>query len=228
MIYITGDTHIPIDISKLNTTNFPEQRNMTKEDYVIVLGDFGLIWKNKPDNEELYWTKWLDEKPFTTLFLDGNHENHDRLNSYPVIDMFGGKVHQISNSIFHLMRNNIFTICGKTFYVIGGAKSTDKAYRKEGISWWSSELPTYKDCLGISDFIQENGNNIDYVLSHCFPSFYQRILAEWFERDILTDVLDYVDDSTPNKIAWYCGHYHIDKEVDNKHIVVYEKIIRIE
>lgn len=43
MIYITGDTHCSIDIRKLNIKNFPEQRNMTKSDYVIIAGDFGVI-----------------------------------------------------------------------------------------------------------------------------------------------------------------------------------------
>jgi predicted phosphodiesterase len=43
MICITGDTHIPIDIDKLDPDNFPEQSQMTKADYVIVCGDFGLI-----------------------------------------------------------------------------------------------------------------------------------------------------------------------------------------
>ena len=44
MIYLTGDTHIPIDISKLNTKNFPEQKNLTRNDYIIIIGDFGLYW----------------------------------------------------------------------------------------------------------------------------------------------------------------------------------------
>ena len=46
-IFLTGDTHIPIDISKLNSKNFPEGKNLTKDDYVIVLGDFGLLWNYK-------------------------------------------------------------------------------------------------------------------------------------------------------------------------------------
>ena len=36
MIYITGDTHIPVDIQKLSTKRFPEQKEMTKNDYVII------------------------------------------------------------------------------------------------------------------------------------------------------------------------------------------------
>ncbi|MCI5599128.1 MAG: metallophosphatase, partial [Ruminococcus sp.] len=46
MIYITGDTHQNIDISKLNTKNFPEQKELTKSDYVIICGDFGMVWNN--------------------------------------------------------------------------------------------------------------------------------------------------------------------------------------
>ena len=36
MIYITGDTHIPIDISKLNTRNFPEQKKLTKKIITVI------------------------------------------------------------------------------------------------------------------------------------------------------------------------------------------------
>lgn len=82
MIYVTGDLHGHIDISKLNTKNFPEQKYLTKKDYVIICGDFGLIWDNS--KQELYWRKWLENKNFITLFCDGNHSNFDLLNQYPV------------------------------------------------------------------------------------------------------------------------------------------------
>ena len=44
MIYITGDTHGMIDWEKINTTRFPEQRDLTWEDHLIILGDFGGVW----------------------------------------------------------------------------------------------------------------------------------------------------------------------------------------
>ena len=37
MIYITGDTHIPVDIQKLSSKRFPQQKDMTKNDYVIII-----------------------------------------------------------------------------------------------------------------------------------------------------------------------------------------------
>ena len=91
MIYITGDTHIPIDIHKLATRYFPQQTEMTKSDYLIICGDFGGVWNNS--REEQYWIKWLNQKNFTTLFVDGNHENHDLLATFPTVQMFGAEVH---------------------------------------------------------------------------------------------------------------------------------------
>ena len=142
MIYITGDTHIPHDISKLNMTNFPEQKNMTHNDYVIVLGDLGLYWSKDKTFE--HWNKWLQNKNFTLLWIDGNHENFDWINSMPVTDWHGGKVHQNGN-IIHLMRGNCFEIEGKHFLALGGAASYDKALRHEGVSWWKEEEWNYQE-----------------------------------------------------------------------------------
>lgn len=97
MLYVTGDTHGALDIRKLNTSNFPEQRSMTKEDYVAIMGDFGLVWDD--GKEDLYWRKWLAGKNFTTLFIDGNHENFDLLKRYEVVEWHGGKVQFINDSI---------------------------------------------------------------------------------------------------------------------------------
>ena len=63
MIFITGDCHA--DWSKFSTDSFPEQKEMTRDDYVIVCGDFG-VWH--PDNTEKWWFRWLSEKNFTLGF----------------------------------------------------------------------------------------------------------------------------------------------------------------
>lgn len=81
MIYITGDCHG--DWRRFSLDCFPEQKEMTRNDYVIICGDFGL-WHDT--SSERYWLDWLNNKPFTTLFVDGNHENYDRLNNFEEID----------------------------------------------------------------------------------------------------------------------------------------------
>lgn len=36
MIFVTGDTHANLDIGKLSTRRFPEQKELTKEDFLNV------------------------------------------------------------------------------------------------------------------------------------------------------------------------------------------------
>ena len=82
MIFVTGDCHA--NFHKFNIDSFYEQKEMTKDDYVIICGDFGGVWDYKGENtSEKYWLDWLEGKPYTTLFVDGNHENFKRLYSYP-------------------------------------------------------------------------------------------------------------------------------------------------
>lgn len=68
MIYITGDCHG--EYSRFSTKTFPEQKQMTKDDYITICGDFG-YWDESREQE--YWLDWLEAKPFTTLWIDGNH-----------------------------------------------------------------------------------------------------------------------------------------------------------
>lgn len=122
MIYITGDCHG--DWTRFSSESFPEQKEMTRDDFVIVCGDFGL-WED--DNNERWWFKWLEEKGFMLLFVDGNHENFDRLygDEFEIVDFNGGKAHKIRENIYHLMRGYVFSLCGKKFFAFGGTSSHD-------------------------------------------------------------------------------------------------------
>ena len=44
-LFVCGDTHgMTKDTQKLNSENFPEQKELTKDDVLIQLGDFGWVW----------------------------------------------------------------------------------------------------------------------------------------------------------------------------------------
>jgi len=230
MIYLTGDTHIPIDISKLNTTNFPEQREMMREDYVIVLGDFGLLWHD--DKEYHHWLKWLCEKSFTILWLDGNHENHEWIQSLPAQKWHGGNVHFISDNIIHLMRGQIYDLQGNSFFVMGGAMSTDKARRRAGISWWEQEVPSVSEGMQALDRLHHyllSGKTIDYVLTHTCP---KEIIPQMFPDadsidDPTTKLLDAINHEVEDTMqGWYFGHWHEDKTYWKYHCL-YDNIERI-
>lgn len=224
MIYITGDIHAYIDIGKLSMDRFPQQRGLSKSDYLIICGDFGLVWDGS--KREMWWRKWLSEKNFTTLWIDGNHENFDYLPEFPVKDMFGGKVREITPSIYHLERGQVLTIDGKKFFVMGGAASHDKHYREEHISWWKEELPSREEMEAAIESLDTNGWNVDYVISHCAPRSVQLMLASWYGNDELTGFLERVRQDLQFK-RWFFGHYHTDTQLNEQFIALYDRIIPV-
>lgn len=98
MILVTGDTHGTIDYDKVDCLN--KNKILGKNDYLIIAGDFGGVWNSYTLEESLAPYAKL---PFTVLFVDGNHENFDLLNAYPVSIWNGGKIHKIKDNIIHLM-----------------------------------------------------------------------------------------------------------------------------
>lgn len=128
MIFLTGDTHGDINLQKLIA--FANQRpDLTKDDYLIICGDWGVLWDNEPSEWEKNLLRQYDGFPWTTLFIDGNHENFQRLNALPVEEWHGGKIHRVTDSVLHLMRGQVFTLAGQTVFSFGGAESPDKVNR---------------------------------------------------------------------------------------------------
>ncbi len=225
MIYVTGDTHIPIDIAKLNTKNFPQQKDLTKNDYVIICGDFGGIWYGtQKDN---YWLDWLEEKNFTTLFIDGNHENFDALAQYEECSWNGGKVQYIRPSVIHLLRGYVYDLEGMKLFAMGGAHSTDKAYRREGISWWPQEIPSEDEITRARQNLAINDNQVDIILTHDAPlSLASMISIEKTHDDPLMPFLEEIKNSVGYR-HWYFGHFHIDWRIDESHTAVFNKMIQL-
>lgn len=226
MIFITGDIHGHHDIHKLSSSCFTVQKELTRSDYVIICGDFGLLWDNS--KEEKYWLKWLDEKPWTTLWIDGNHENFDMLKEYPVEDWHGGKVQKITENIIHLCRGSVFEIDGKRIFAFGGAESHDKQYRKLGESIWKEEVPSKEEIeLGRKNLESVNWN-VDIIVTHSLPEYIQVDLFhdEIYRTTDATLFFDEIDRRATFKL-WFSGHYHNSGWYDKKHILIYNDIVKL-
>ena len=252
MLYVTGDTHGDW-MSRLNTDAFPEQKTMTKDDYVLVLGDFGYWHDTK---SERYNLKWLANKPFTTLFVSGNHKNYERLQELPVEEWHGGKIQKINDSVYHLMRGQVFELpldddTTKTFFTFGGASSHDisdgilepddpriklwsrdytKFFRVNHVSWWKEELPTEEEMQEGLDNLKRYDNKVDYIITH---SPYSSLLRQMdggthlYETDCLTDYLQTIKQTVDYK-HWLFGHMHVNKTFQwERSSCLYEQIIRL-
>ena len=223
MIYVTGDTHQNINIKKLTIDFFPEQKFMTKNDYVIICGDFGCVWNGS--NSDKYWQRWFDNKNFTTLFVNGNHENFNLIKQYPVSEWNGGKVQFITPSIIHLMRGEIYNIDGYSFFAMGGASSHDIEFRTENISWWRDELPNDQEYENAFKNLEKHNNKVDFIISHCCSDNVQNMINSNYVHDKLTNFFRIIDETVEFK-KWFFGHYHIDKDF-GKYRCLFEDVIKI-
>ena len=230
MFLVTGDIHglrSVEDIQRLSTAHQELFNMMTKEDYLIIAGDFGLVWDTSKEEVELL--QWLEERPYTTLFIDGNHENFDLLELlYPVQNWCGGKIRRISPSVIQLLRGQVYQIDGKSFFTMGGAESYDKQFRIPGISWWPQELPSEKEMREARANLLGQGMKVDYVVTHCLPTSVQHQLFGDYSQypdNRLTDFLEEINRKMSYK-QWFCGHYHRDGTVmtNPKMHIIYQKV----
>ena len=236
LIYITGDIHGSIDINKMTRKAAKKAKREGKEvyelmsgDYLIICGDFGLVWSKetaKYYKEEQYWIKWLEKKPYKILFVDGNHENHDILDTMPVSEWNGGKVHYIAENVIHLMRGQVFEIEGHSFFTMGGASSHDKQYRVEGESWWARELPNQDELDEAKRNLAAHNNTVDYIITHCAPQNIQYKICPHYPEDDLILFFEDLEQKLTYK-RWYNGHYHCDLTI-GKHTIVYDDIIPLQ
>lgn len=222
-LYVCGDTHGLHDIEKLRNKYF-DNTKLTKNDYVLICGDFGGVWDDSKHDK--YVQKWFENKPWTTLFIDGNHENHDLLDGIRTFNWKGGEAHRISKSIIHLKRGQVYNIDGHKIFTMGGAKSIDKALRTEGVSWWNREMPSELEYDIALMNLKENKYKVDFIITHCASSSMTKCICSNFSTDELTDFFQKLE----NKVSfrhWYFGHYHIDRRLDDSHTALYQGVKKL-
>lgn len=226
MIYVTGDTHRS-DLLYLH--NFCDNHpGLTKNDYIIIAGDFGGVWAKETLERDL---KAFSDLPATILFVDGNHENFDLINSYPIEIWNCGKVHKIKPDIIHLMRGQVYEIENKKIFTFGGATSIDRDLRIEGESWWTQELPTFEELdEGIANLKRYN-NKVDFIITHSCGQralMYPQIRVEAGikvmcpESHLLSNFEDLVEFK-----HWYFGHFHIDAQLSDRYTALHHNVVRL-
>ena len=251
-IWITGDTHG--DVTRLNSVNFPEQSHMTKDDIVIICGDFGLLWDYKGENkEEKFWLDWLNDKPFTTLFIDGNHECFPRLFALPEVIRYGAPVGVARDSVLWLKRGFVYDIHGIRIFAFGGASSHDtmdgivnldgtdsdwrntakewyrqgkRYYRINQVSWWKDEIEQDSRVYqrGLVNLAAVN-NQVDLIITHCCSNDTCQLIGV-DDRDRMTDYLQKIHD-TVQYDYWFFGHHHLNRTVAPREICIYRQVLHV-
>lgn len=189
-------------------------------DRAFVLGDFGVgFWNGRYWSEETFYD-YLEQQPYTVCVIDGNHEDFNKLNSYPVEQWNGGQVHRIRKNVIHLMRGEIFELEGKTIFTFGGGYSYDCARRTEGYDWWPQEMPSQEEYQYAYQNLEKHDWKVDYILTHTCPSETIAYISTMHlgvkdfaggERE-LNLFFDYIRAETSYQ-KWYFGHFHVDREL---------------
>lgn len=220
MIYVTGDMHGEQD-------RFADSRirKLKRGDYLIICGDFGFIWDNSA--KERAFLKKLSKKKFTTLFIDGTHENFDLLNSYEVTKWNGGKVHLINDKVIHLMRGQIYEIEDQTVFTMGGGISSDIDIRFENETWSSAEIPSKEELVEGVDNLEKYNGKIDLVITHEPPAKLKEfMLLKEKKAANITGINTYLEEMSEvcSFSHWYFGSLHIDKYISQTHVSVFKNI----
>ena len=212
-LYITGDIHGNIQRFLPDEWKAKGYSDMTSKEHVLVLGDFGIPWDYSMEDDMKLDA--LAKLPSTFLFIDGNHENFERLYEYPEEEWNDGRVHRLRSNVLHLMRGEVFCLDGMKFFTFGGARSIDKALRTENVTWWKEEIPSEEEFQRAKMNLARMGNAVDLVFTHAAPL---QFLAPHkdalgfdphYSKDIAVRMLSELESSISYQ-RWYFGHYHLD------------------
>ena len=140
---------------------------------------------------------------------------------------------------------------GYHFFTMGGAKSHDTEdgilepgapdferkllmlqrkprarYRINHISWWAQEMPSEEEYAETRKNLAKVDWAVDYVITHCAPTSIALVENRHNEADPLTDFLQEVKERA-HYHYWLFGHYHDNRAIDEKHILLWEQIVQV-
>ncbi len=238
--YITGDKHR----SFRSIESFCQQVKTTPRDVMIILGDAGFNYFGDVRDVEL--KTMVCSLPLTFFCVHGNKENRPQnIGTYGIRNFYGGKVYYEPQypRILFAIDGEVYRFNDKEYLIVGGAHSVDKKRcLEEGLPFWEDEMPDESIKRRVEQVLAERGNKIYGILTHTCPLKYLPIemfmstrrnaeqkrkprkkqkKIKTFEPDIdrsTEEWLDHLADNTDFTL-WYCGHYHIDKSIDNLHMM---------
>lgn len=220
MVYYTGDIHG----QKYEIEHFCKRFKPTADDVIVILGDVGANYSRDERDAELKTV--LNRAKPTILCIHGNHEIRPwHIPTYKTREWNGGIVwyEEEYPTILFAKDGEIYNLEGLRHIAIGGAYSVDKFYRiRYGGGWWPDEQPSAE----IKAYVkrQLRNNPVDVILSHTCPFKYKPVEAflpgvDQSTVDTSTEEwLDEIEEST-DYLAWYCGHWHINKRIDKMHFL---------
>lgn len=255
MIACTGDTHGKV-IERFSFKRHPELRKLQKGDIIFQLGDFGQPFGPGTYKEAEYTFNFLNDKPWTTIIIGGNHDDYDFWESCPQVKIFNGiarqaKISDKTFSVFFIDEITILDIENNHILCIPKANSHDiwnlldpedvdfkskkkhmqkthQWFRVKHQSWWPQEQMDIQKNMNFME--QHEKEHFDLILSHDAPG----LIISWFNaRSVPTEGERYLDmlRKTLDFDSWIHAHFHFDgiwnKIHDNRITCLYYDIVTL-
>jgi len=214
MVFITSDTHG--ELERLTDKNL---KFIKKYDTLIVLGDFGFVWKN--DREQEKNLKKISKLPFRVLFIDGYNENFSALEQYPDTVYLGAQAKEICpGQVYYIKRGEILSIEDMKLLCFGGADD----FMDDVFSDYPPSQADFDNCM---KNLEKENFTVDYILTHSPSGKINRFInMDSFTFGNLFDFFDDITDKVEYK-KWYFGFYHKDKYISSKAQAVYTYVYKL-
>ena len=154
-VLVAGDWHGEVRLA-MAAVRAAKERGI---ELILHTGDFG-IWRG----DEFFLDalqRELEAAGVQLWFVDGNHEDFERLYAYAP-DPDGRR--RVRRSVWHLSRGHRFAAAGRSWLACGGAASIDRSFRTPMLNWWPQEMITQADLNRCAI-----GGRVDALLIHEAP-----------------------------------------------------------
>jgi DNA repair exonuclease SbcCD nuclease subunit len=233
MLYFRGDIHGEV-IGNFGLKRHPWMRDLTEDDYLIILGDCGVPWNKYTIKQDIYKLNWLNNQKYKTIFITGNHDNYDEIEAMPQINFFGGIARKVVykgytfDNIVYIDKPTVINIENKKMLIIPGADSHDiwdgiidgydknwrklaKAKQKSGEYYFRVKHLTWwpQEAVQIDSAkeILDKEKSFDMILTHECPSSQLRYAIRKYAPTDGEIFLEEVKQNT-EFMVWLHGHMH--------------------
>lgn len=237
--YITGDKHRNFDHVK----DFCRDMQTRRKDVLIILGDAGFNYYDDKRDDEL--KSEIAALNITLFCIHGNKENRPQnVGTYGIRTFCGGQVYYEPRypNIYFAIDGEIYNFEGRKYMVVGGAHSVDKMRcLQRKLPYWEDEMPSATVKAKVEERLQAEGNQIFGMLTHTCPIKYlpsemfmstRQQAADKRKKLSLRSKKSFrpdIDRSTELWLGkleerldyhvWFCGHYHVDKQIWRVHMM---------
>ena len=177
-------------------------------------------WRNENRDEMLRVTLRVEGKPDYTLVLPADEEYLDAVKAYHFFTMGGAKSHDTEDGILEPGAPDF----ERKLLML--QRKPRARYRINHISWWAQEMPSEEEYAEARKNLAKVDWAVDYVITHCAPTSIALMENRHNEADPLTDFLQEVKERA-HYHYWLFGHYHDNRAIDEKHILLWEQIVQV-